>query len=149
GIRILTIVNYPCDKLKLIYRNAAASKMKARLHAFVGKGLAYIVAYFKGRHPADLSDLKPPVDRYPWEAVYPEDLDWRAEIPVKPHHAALDEAVAKFPDNGCVEFLGKKYSYREIGRLVDRAAKSFQELEIGKGDRVGLFLPNCPYFVIC
>ncbi|MGH8248220.1 MAG: long-chain-fatty-acid--CoA ligase, partial [Gammaproteobacteria bacterium] len=123
--------------------------MKARLHAFLGKGLAYIVAFFKGRQPAEPSALKPPVDRYPWEAVYPEDVDWRAEIPVKPLHAVLDAAVARFPDNGCVEFLGKKYSYREIGRLVDCAAKGLQELGVGKGVQVGLFLPNCPYFVVC
>ncbi|MGH8248672.1 MAG: AMP-binding protein, partial [Gammaproteobacteria bacterium] len=123
--------------------------MKARWHGFLGKGLAYIVAFFGGRQPAGLSDLRPVVDRYPWEAVYPEDLDWRAEIPVKPLHAVLDDAVARFPDNACIDFLGKKYSYRDIGRLVDCAAKGLQELGVGKGVQVGLFLPNCPYFVIC
>ena len=122
--------------------------MKARLHAFLGKGLAYIVAFFRGRQPAALPDLGPPVERYPWEAVYPEELDWRAEIPIKELHAVLDEAVARFPDNGCVEFLGKKYSYRDIGRLVGCAAKGLQGLGVGKGVQVGLFLPNCPYFVI-
>jgi len=122
--------------------------MKARLHAFLGKGLAYIVAFFRGRQPADLSDLQRRVDRYPWEAVYPENLDWRAEVPVKPLHVVLDDAVARFPDNGCVEFLGKEYTYRDIGRLVDRAAKGLQELGVSKGVQVGLFLPNCPYFVI-
>ena len=123
--------------------------MKARWHAFLGKGLAYIVAFFGGRQPAETSELKPPVDWYPWEAVYPEDVDWRAEIAVKPLYAILDDAVARFPDNSCVEFLGRKYSYREIGRLVDCAAKGLQELGVGKGVQVGLFLPNCPYFVVC
>ena len=123
--------------------------MKARLHAFLGKGLAYIVAFFRGRQPAEPSDLKPAVDRYPWEAVYPEDVDWRAEIAVKPLYAVLDDAVARFPDNSCVEFLGKKYSYREIGRLVDCATKGLQDLGVGKGVQVGLFLPNCPYFIVC
>jgi long-chain acyl-CoA synthetase len=123
--------------------------MKARLHAFLGKGLAYIVAFFRGRQPAEPSELKPPVDWYPWEAVYPEGLDWRADIPVKPLYAVLDDAVGRFPDNGCVEFLGKRYSYRETGRLVDCAAKGLQDLGVGKGVQVGLFLPNCPYFVVC
>jgi long-chain acyl-CoA synthetase len=120
--------------------------MKARWHAFLGNGLAYIVAFFRGRPPAEPFELKPP---YPWEAAYPEDVNWRAEIAVKPFHAVLDDAVARFPDNSCVEFLGKKYSYREIGRLVDCAAKGLQELGVGKGVQVGLFLPNCPYFVVC
>ena len=29
-----------------------------------------------------ISDLKPAAEHYPWEAVYPKDLDWCAEIPV-------------------------------------------------------------------
>ena len=82
--------------------------MKARWHAFLGKGLAYIVAFFGGRQPAETSELKPPVDWYPWEAIYPEDVDWRAEIAVKPLYAILDDSVARFPDNSCVEFLGRK-----------------------------------------
>src|SRR5882724_1293935 len=123
--------------------------MKARWHAFLGKGLAYIVAFFGGRQTAEPSELKPPVDWYPWEAVYPEDVDWRAEIAVKPLYAILGDAVARFPYNSCVEFLGSKYRYREIGRLVDCAAKGLQDLGVGKGVRVGLFLPNTPYFVVC
>jgi long-chain acyl-CoA synthetase len=33
--------------------------------------------------------------------------------------------------------------------LVDRAAAGLQALGVGEGTKVGLFLPNCPYFVIC
>ncbi|MGH8246441.1 MAG: AMP-binding protein, partial [Gammaproteobacteria bacterium] len=122
--------------------------MRARWHGFLAKGLALIVALFKGRQPPDIVDLKPAVEHYPWEAVYPEDLDWRADISVKPLFAVLDDAVEGFPDNPCVDFFGKKYSYRDIGRLVDCAAKGLQGLGVGKGVQVGLFLPNCPYFVI-
>ena len=35
-----------------------------------------------------------------------------------------------------------------MGDLVARAAKGLQDLGIKKGDRVGLLLPNSPYFVI-
>lgn len=122
--------------------------MKARLHAFLGRGLAYIVAFFKGGPTEELLDLGQSADQYPWEAFYPQGLDWRAEIPIKPLHTILDDAVTRYPDSGCVEFLGKKYSYRDIGRLVDCAAKGLQDLGVSKGVQVGLFLPNCPYFVI-
>lgn len=122
--------------------------MSARWHGFLAKGLALVVAFFKGRQPTAASDLTPTVEHYPWEAVYPEDVDWRAEIPFKPLFAVLDDAVERFPDNPCVDFFGKKYSYRDIGRLVDCVAKGLQGLGVGKGVQVGLFLPNCPYFVI-
>ncbi|MBR9973828.1 long-chain-fatty-acid--CoA ligase [Magnetospirillum sulfuroxidans] len=70
-------------------------------------------------------------------------------VPVKPVHALLDEAVKHHPDWPAVDFLGKRYSYGEIGDLVLRAARGFQLLGVRKGTRVGLCLPNTPYFVVC
>jgi long-chain acyl-CoA synthetase len=84
----------------------------------------------------------------PWLASYPADVDWHAKIPVKPLHALLDEAVLRFADRCCVDFLDKRYSYREIGALANRAAKGLQKLGVRRGTKVGLFLPNCPYSVI-
>ncbi len=94
-------------------------------------------------------EIAPEPVPYPWEATYPEGIDWHADIPVAPVTAILDNAVEAWPDNTCLEFLGKRYSYAEVGELVARAAKGFQALGVGKGVRVGLFLPNSPYFVIC
>src|SRR5262245_4719739 len=135
-------------RFRLASRHAGVGMVNTRWQGFVGKGFAYILAFFKGGQPAEFPDLAPAPERYPWEDVYPADIDWRAEIPVKPLYAVLDDAVARFPDNTCVDFLGRKYSYREIGRLVDCAAKGLQGLGVGKGVQVGLFLPNCPYFVV-
>ena len=39
-------------------------------------------------------------------------------------------------------------SYRRLQRDVDRFAASLQGLGVQPGDRVALFLPNCPQFVI-
>jgi long-chain acyl-CoA synthetase len=86
--------------------------------------------------------------RYPWEDSYPASIDWRAEIPVKPVTDILDSAVAEFPDKPCLEFMGKRYDYKTVASLVDRAAKGLQDRGIGPGDCVGLLLPNCPYYVI-
>lgn len=61
----------------------------------------------------------------------------------------FDQAVEKFPDRPCLDFLDKKYTYREIGDLVNRAAKGFQQLGVRRGSKVGLCLPNSPYHVIC
>src|SRR5215470_12641445 len=86
---------------------------------------------------------------YPWLKSYPDDVDWAAEIAVKPMPALLDEAVARFAGRPFIDFLDRRYSFAEIGRLADRAAKGFQALGVGPGVKVGLHLPNCPYFVIC
>jgi long-chain acyl-CoA synthetase len=72
--------------------------------------------------------------RYPWEDSYPPSVDWRAEIPVKPVTDILDDAVAAFPDNPCMEFMGKRYDYKAVAKLVNRAAKGLQDMGIGPGD---------------
>jgi long-chain acyl-CoA synthetase len=95
--------------------------------------------------PADVPSIRP----FPWEANYPEGLSWDLEVAPEPLFALLDDAVATWANRRCLDFLGSKWSYKEIGQQVDRAAKGFQALGVKKGVRVGLFLPNCPYYVIC
>ncbi len=84
----------------------------------------------------------------PWLSKYPASVDWAADLPARPLHEILDDAVHHHADGIFLDFLGKLYSYREVSDLVVRAAKGLQDLGVNKGDRVGLFLPNCPYYVI-
>ncbi len=103
-----------------------------------------------GRSPTLLPPTEPAPSRpYPWEAHYPSGLAWDLELEPKPLFTVLDEAIARFPDRPCLDFLGRKSTYKQVGRLVDRAAKGFQMLGVRRGVRVGLFLPNCTYYVIC
>ncbi len=115
----------------------------AKLWADLKDRITVLLALFRER-PAPAVALE-----RPWEKSYPEGVSWDAEIPVRPLSALLDEAVAKWPDNPCLEFLGRRYSYAEVGELVAKAAKGFQGLGVTKGVKVGLFLPNTPYYVIC
>ncbi len=85
---------------------------------------------------------------YPWLASYPAGVDWAAPIAPAPVHRLLEDAVARHPGRPCIDFLDKRWTYRELGRLVDRAAKGLIGLGVGPGSKVGLFLPNSPYFVI-
>ncbi|MYE03208.1 MAG: AMP-binding protein, partial [Alphaproteobacteria bacterium] len=86
-------------------------------------------------------------DPHPWLQSYPENVQWDAEIPEGPLFAILDESVRRFPDNEAMDFLGRTWSYAELGAMVDRAAAGFRALGVEKGVKVGLFLPNCPQFV--
>ena len=85
---------------------------------------------------------------YPWLTHYPEGVDWNQQFEAKPIYAALDDAVRQWPDNYFLDFFDNKLTYREVGRLVDSAAKGFQSLGVIPGTKVGLFLPNCPQQVI-
>ncbi len=86
---------------------------------------------------------------FPWSASYPSGVDWSAPISEQPLTEAFDAAVDTYNTNSCVEFLGKSFTYGQVGELADRAAKGLQDLGVGKGVQVGLLLPNSPYSVIC
>lgn len=84
----------------------------------------------------------------PWLQHYPPGVDWHAPLQPQPMAAMFAQSVTRFADRPCLDFLDRHYSYAEVGDLVDRAAAGLQELGVTKGTRVGLFLPNTPYYVI-
>ena len=85
---------------------------------------------------------------YQWLNRYPKGVDWHQKITPTPLYQLLDDAVAKYGSRPCTNFLGKVLTYREIGRMVDRAAAGLQKLGVKKGTKVGLFMPNCPTFIV-
>jgi long-chain acyl-CoA synthetase len=85
---------------------------------------------------------------YRWLAKYPQDINWHQSFTPKPLYTLLDRAVENHASKRCTHFLGKVLTYGEIGRLVDRAAAGLQQLGVGKGTKVGLFLPNSPTFIV-
>jgi len=84
----------------------------------------------------------------PWLSQYPAGVDWHMPLSDAPLYTLLDDTVAKFGNLNCTNFLGKRLTYAEIGEQVDRATAVLQRLGVGKGTKVGLFLPNSPTFII-
>ncbi|HYM30735.1 MAG TPA: AMP-binding protein [Candidatus Cybelea sp.] len=83
-----------------------------------------------------------------WEKSYPAGVPWNATFPVAPLWSLIDDSAAKFGDNVLCDFMDRRFTYREIAGLIDRAAKGFQTLGVKKGVHVGLFLPNTPHYII-
>jgi long-chain acyl-CoA synthetase len=86
-----------------------------------------------------------PEPAWPWP--YPE-VDLESPIVARPLHSILDDAAQRFPDRPCIDFLGRRYRYREVAHLVACATRGLQALGVFPGTRVGLLLPNTPYFVV-
>src|ERR1700739_2677731 len=84
----------------------------------------------------------------PWISAYPPGVLWDAEIVPGPVQSILDDAVAKWPYRPAIDFMGKRMSYRDLGDLVNRAAKGLQQLGVKPGVHVGLYLPNSPHYII-
>jgi long-chain acyl-CoA synthetase len=60
----------------------------------------------------------------------------------------LDRAAEAFADRPALSFEGRRWTYRQLVVLVDRATAGLQRHGLKSGDKVGLCLPNTPYFVI-
>ena len=61
----------------------------------------------------------------------------------------LERAVSRNPDKAFLEIAGQVITYRQFHRNARQTARMFQEMGVGYGDRVCLFLPNCPEFHYC
>ncbi|WP_418064242.1 AMP-binding protein [Pimelobacter simplex] len=64
--------------------------------------------------------------------------------------ANLERTVARWPDReALVEVAsGRRWTWREFDHAVDEVARGLIGLGIGKGDRVGMWAPNCAEWTI-
>lgn len=85
---------------------------------------------------------------FPWLEHYPEGVDWNLDIAPRPVFSLLQDAAQRFSARPAFDFLGKKYTWMQIETLARKMAKGLQGLGIGKGQSIGIFLPNCPYYLV-
>lgn len=67
----------------------------------------------------------------------------------KPLHEYLRNHAKVNPNKPAVIFYGRTLTYEELDELSDRFAHYLYSQGIRKGDKVALFLPNCPQYIIC
>ncbi|WP_067108475.1 long-chain-fatty-acid--CoA ligase [Sphingopyxis granuli] len=84
---------------------------------------------------------------FDWSQAYRHPTDWNQSFPPLSLPAMLAESVARRGDAPMLDFMGRRFSYAEVARGVARVARGLQQRGIGKGSRVGLFLPNVPHYV--
>jgi crotonobetaine/carnitine-CoA ligase len=59
----------------------------------------------------------------------------------------LESRVSRHPDKVYLYFEDQEWTYQQFNDRVNQAANAFLQLDIHKGDRVCLMLPNCPEFL--
>jgi len=62
--------------------------------------------------------------------------------------SAFERACEKYPDRTAIVYLGEGFSYRKIKDLIDRFATGLYDLGVRDNDKVMLYIPNCPQFLI-
>ena len=92
----------------------------------------------------------------PWLKYYESGVRAHIDYPVRPMHAFLEDVATQSPEKTATIFggvvqdalLDAKLSYKEMNDQVNRLANALTALGVKKGDRVALYLPNCPQYVI-
>lgn len=58
----------------------------------------------------------------------------------------FNNGAKKFGDKICMDYYGREFTFNEMDIMTRRFAKGLYDLGVQKGDVVGIWLPNGPYF---
>ena len=82
-----------------------------------------------------------------WSNDYHHPTPWNQPFEPLSLPDMLAASVRKNDTAPMLDFMGRRFSYAEVSDAVARVARGLQLRGIGKGSRVGLFLPNVPHYV--
>lgn len=92
-----------------------------------------------------------------WHQHYDPGVPTSLDYPPYPVDHFLRQTAEKFPNNTAIIFgslaplLGEQHkilTYGQLNELVDRFAAGLQQLGLQAGDRVAIYMANCPQLVI-
>ena len=77
---------------------------------------------------------------------------WPPGKPAEPQYPLGERPLTEYlrhwarqtPDRPAIEYYGHRTTYSELDELSDRCAALLYSLGVGVGDRVAVFMPNCP-----
>jgi long-chain acyl-CoA synthetase len=85
----------------------------------------------------------------PWLSSYPSDVPRSlAPYPEESVFSMLESSARRFPDRPAIAWFGKKLTYAELLAEVERCSAMLAGLDVKRGDRVALIMPNSPSFTI-
>ncbi|HUT83756.1 MAG TPA: long-chain fatty acid--CoA ligase [Thermodesulfobacteriota bacterium] len=84
----------------------------------------------------------------PWLKHYDEGVSPHLDYPDFTLHRLLERSSSKFANQCAIHFYGSEFSYQQVWGFASTFASHLIRMGFKKGDRVVLFLPNCPQMVI-
>jgi long-chain acyl-CoA synthetase len=84
----------------------------------------------------------------PWHKNWPPNMPKTIRYPLTPLHELLEMSAEKHPTHPAIYFMGKTITYQELGESVDHFAAALDKLGVKQGDRVAIYLPNIPQYII-
>ena len=84
----------------------------------------------------------------PWMGSWPKDVPKSIHYPELSLAKILHKTAQSFPESSALYFAKGKITFSELETLAGRFGKALQESGVKKGERVALYLPNIPEFVV-
>lgn len=84
----------------------------------------------------------------PWLKHYDPGVPADIEVPEVTLPELLASSAKKFPKRTALIFFNREISYAELDEAVTQFAAGLQVLGLEKGDRVSVYIPNSPQYVI-
>lgn len=84
----------------------------------------------------------------PWIKITEKIVPKSIKIEKKPLYSLVVEQAKKNPKKACIRYQGRTITYEGLDNLSSRFSRALLSLGIRKGDRVAIFLPNIPQFII-
>ena len=97
--------------------------------------------------PSSPSNFEVPSNR-PHFQVWPKRLPHALAVPETSLWFNLEVSATRYPDKPAYVFFGKSLSYRQLREQAEAIAGWLQKEGVGAGDRVALFMQNCPQFSV-
>ncbi len=83
-----------------------------------------------------------------WVRHYPPKVPPTVEVPNLLLTEFIEQSVQTWPDRTALVYYGARWSYRRFWAETERLAAQFARAGVGPGDRVALYLPNCPAYPV-
>ncbi len=80
--------------------------------------------------------------------IWPVGVPIVMDVPDESLWTAFAWRAQKAPEEQALHFMGRTYSWAELVHEAEHLAGGLQSLGVAKGDRVLLFMQNCPQYVI-
>ena len=84
----------------------------------------------------------------PWFKFWPEGVPKHMEYPRIPLSGLLKNTAKDHPNHAAIVYFDKELTYKQLDMATDKFATALNDLGVRKGDKVAIFLPNIPQFII-
>jgi fatty-acyl-CoA synthase len=84
----------------------------------------------------------------PHHKIWPKRLPRQLVVPQTSLWFNLEVSAARFPDKPACVFFGRALNYAQLKAQAEALAGWLHNLGVRKGDRVALYMQNCPQFIV-